>query len=121
MKKITCEFCGKDVAKNKKGLSIHRRHNKECNEKWLESEKIKEDKKTKITCKIFGKSLRYISNTHLENHNINQQEYKEKYPNSPIFSDGLLDIQKNNREATISEKYTIDEIKYLQEIGRAHV
>lgn len=113
-KKIKCEFCEKYVAINKKGLSIHRRSSKDCYNKWIEIENEKESTRSKVECEICGTLLRNISNTHLKKHNLTQQEYKEKFPDSPLFAEGLLEIQKNNREKTIGERYTPDEIKYLK-------
>jgi len=43
-------------------------------------------------------------------HNITQEDYKNLYPDSKIFADGLLDIQKEYREKVIAEKYTPEEI-----------
>jgi hypothetical protein len=37
------------------------------------------DKEDYITCKICGKKLKYLTNTHLKKHNITILEYKEKY------------------------------------------
>lgn len=113
-KKLKCEYCGKYVANDKKGLATHRRFSKECLNKWLEEEKIKDSKRTKVKCEICKCELRNISNTHLKKHNVTQAEYKEKFPDSPIFSEGLLITQRENREKTISEKYTDEEIKFLK-------
>ena len=104
-----CKYCG-TICKDLKGLATHRRYNKECYILWEKEQNTINDSKTYVYCEICGAKLRNISNTHLKKHNITQQEYKKLYPNSPIFAEGLLDLQKNNREDTITERYTNNNI-----------
>jgi hypothetical protein len=42
------------------------------------------------------------------------KEYKNKFADSPLFSKELLKIQSDKRDATIHERYTDEEIKYLK-------
>lgn len=111
---MKCEYCDKEGFKNNKGLSVHRRYNRECYNKWLEKEKEKENKRTKVKCLLCGKKLRNISNTHLKKHNITQKQYKILFPEASLFSEGLLEEQKQKRENTIQQRYTKEEIKYLK-------
>ena len=53
---MKCKYCGKDGIQTVKGLSIHRRHSKDCYEKWRIEEETKDAKRTKVICKICGKS-----------------------------------------------------------------
>lgn len=113
-KTLMCEFCGKYVANDLKGLATHRRYNKECENKWVRKKDEEKSKLTFVTCEICGDKLRNISNTHLKKHNITQQEYIVMFSNSPIFADGLLETQKERREKTILERYSKEEIyEYL--------
>ena len=66
-----------------------------------------------LKCKICGKFLRHINNTHLKIHGLTISEYQDGY-GSEIFTQDLLEEQKENREKTISEKYTKEEIKFLK-------
>lgn len=102
---LTCKYCGRTGFFNIKSLSIHRRFSKSCLEKWKKEQEEIDNSKSKVKCAICGEYLRNISNTHLKKHNMTQQEYKCQFPDSPIFSDGLLDLQKEKREATIVERY----------------
>lgn len=104
-----CKFCGK-ICNGARGLASHVRMNDQCRELWEEEKKKIENNKTYVYCKICGKKLRNISNTHLKIHNITQQEYKNMFPDEPLFADGLLELQKKNRENTILEKYTKNNI-----------
>lgn len=72
-----------------------------------------------VTCKICGKSYKYITNTHLKKHNITQLEYKIKYENnliSPQTRDKLINnynqYLKNSPNIKVSsiEKIIIDNI-----------
>ena len=102
---VECIYCGK-MCKDAKGLASHRRYSKNCYDKWKAEQDEIANSKTYVYCRICGEKLRNISNTHLQKHNITQQEYKEMYPDAPIFSEGLLDIQRQNRESTIAERYS---------------
>lgn len=101
----SCKYCGRTGFNGKKGLATHRRHSNNCLLKWEQQQNKIEQSKTKVRCQICGKYLRNISNTHLKLHNITQQEYKKTFPNSHIFSDGLLEEQKQKREKKIIERY----------------
>ena len=102
-----CPYCGKEC-KDKHGVATHIRtaKDKSCYTKWQED--VKNAKKeydkthTFVKCMICGKKLRNISNTHLKLHGITQQQYKEQFPNAPLFAEGLLEEQRDKREATIS-------------------
>lgn len=106
-----CEYCGKEC-KDKKGVATHIRFVKECQEKWLkdqEQKRIEYDKThTFVYCKVCGAKLRNISNTHLKKHNMTMQDYKRKFPDEPLFAEGLLKEQNEKREATL-DKYHTDE------------
>lgn len=107
---MKCKYCGEDGFKNKKGLSVHRRYNRYCFNLWKkEQDEIKENT-TLVKCEICGKKMRNISNTHLKKHGITQQQYKNMFPDSNIFAEGLLDIQKENRESTLKERYFDNDI-----------
>lgn len=109
---MDCKYCGKKGFTTSKGLSIHRRHSKECYLKWKQEKDFEDANKTNVKCEVCGKYLRNISNTHLRKHNMTQQDYKRMYPDAHIFSDGLLDMQKANRESTIFERYGKDKTIY---------
>jgi hypothetical protein len=118
---MQCKYCNRDGFNGTKGLASHRKLNKDCYYKWLEEKKNQPiDTRPKVECQICKQKLRNISNTHLKKHNITQQEYKQQYPNSPIFSDGLLEDQKDKRIKTIINKYSKEEIKYLKGIKSAN-
>ena len=105
---MECKYCGKTGFINEKGLATHRRFSKECYEQWKKEQELLDSQKTKVRCEICGECLRNISNTHLKKHGITQKEYKQQFPNSPIFSEGLLETQKEKREASIIERYGED-------------
>ena len=109
---MECKYCGKDGFASVKSLSIHRRFSKKCYEQWKKEQDEIDNAKTKVKCEICGEYLRNISNTHLKKHGITQQEYKKQFPEAPIFSDGLLNIQKEKRESTIYERYGNDKSIY---------
>lgn len=111
---MICKYCDREDFENNKGLSVHRRHNRKCYNKWLIEKQEEENKKTKVQCLLCGIQFRNISNTHLKKHSITQKQYKTLFPNALLFSDGLLDDQKQKREDTIKKKYTKTEIKYLK-------
>lgn len=67
----------------------------------------------KIICKICGRSFKFLNNTHLDMHGFTIEEYKNKY-GGEVFSEELLKIQKDNREKTIKERYTSEQIRYLK-------
>lgn len=102
---LTCKYCGRTGFFNVRSLSIHRHFSKSCSEAWKREQEEIDNSKSKVKCEVCGEYLRNISNTHLKKHNMTQQEYKCQFPDSPIFSDGLLDLQKEKREATIVERY----------------
>lgn len=116
-----CKYCGKAGFENNHSLSAHRQYNLICFDKWKKDQEIEELNKcqSRIPCEICGKLLKNISNTHLRSHNLTMKQYKEKYPNSNLFSKELLKIQLDKREKTIHTKYTPDEIKYFKGI-KAH-
>lgn len=109
---LTCKYCGKTGFFNTKGLATHRRFSKPCLEAWKKEQEEIDNSKSKVKCEICGEYLRNISNTHLKKHGMTQQEYKQQFPEAPIFSDGLLDLQKEKREATIFERYGNDTTIY---------
>ena len=111
---MICKYCDRKDFKNDKGLATHRRHNKKCYNKWLTEKQEEESKKTKVQCLLCGKQLRNISNTHLKKHSITQKQYKILFPSALLFSEGLLNEQKQKRKDTIKKKYTEEEIKYLK-------
>ena len=111
---MICKYCDRKDFKNDKGLATHRRHNKKCYNKWLTEKQEEESKKTKVQCLLCGQRLRNISNTHLKKHSITQKQYKILFPSALLFSEGLLNEQKQKREDTIKKKYTKKEIKYLK-------
>ena len=43
----------------------------------------------KVKCMICGEELNFINNLHLKTHNITVKEYREKFPNAPLLSEGL--------------------------------
>lgn len=106
-----CKYCGKEC-KDKKGVATHIRFVKDCHEKWLADEQLKQEKYDKthtfVYCKICGAKLRNISNTHLKKHNMTMQDYKKQFPDEPLFAEGLLEEQTEKREATL-DKYHTDE------------
>lgn len=103
-----CKYCGKDGFNGFKGLATHRKHSEKCLNSWKKEQEEKDKQTTKVKCEICGEFLRNISNTHLKKHNITQSEYKKRFPKSKIFSDGLLDIQKERREKKIFERFGND-------------
>lgn len=108
----TCENCG-NIFKNKRGIASHYRHKIECREFY--TNKRKEELLNRgphIICKVCGKSFRSITNTHLKSHNMTQNQYSNFY--GSIFADGLLDIQKQNREKTLATRYSKSELKFLR-------
>jgi len=98
---IKCIYCLKEF-EHSSDISRHYKSSKECYDKFKKDKKILESR-PHVICAICGKRLRNISNTHMQLHNMTQQEYKEKYPNRPIFSNGLIDLQAENRNKTIYE------------------
>jgi len=112
-----CDWTTKDL-ENKSGayinhikkehkLSIeeHLKNNPE-DEKYFNTYKKRTEKQRKeleskeegvffIICKICGKKLKRMTDTHLKKHNISMLEYKMEYPNEPTFSKNSLEIQKN--------------------------
>jgi len=110
---MECKYCGRDGFEGTKGLATHRRYNKSCFEKWALERKEEDNKRTKVECRLCGQLLRNISNTHLKKHSITQQQYKILFPDSPLFSEGLLKYQRDKREKTICEKYTKEERKFF--------
>jgi len=109
-----CETC-KRKFKNKKSLSIHRRHSEKCRIEWERKENIKKENHLNngyIICGICSEKFKTITNTHLTSHGFSMQEYKEKY--GKLFADDVLKIQKKNRKKAIEEKYSNEEIKYLR-------
>jgi len=110
---MKCKYCNREGFVDNKGLATHRRYNKICYNKWIKEKEEIDSKRTKVKCLLCGKMLRNISNTHLKKHSITQQQYKKLFPNAPLFSEGLLDEQKQKREKTIKQRYTKEQIKYL--------
>lgn len=108
-----CRFCNREFTSNTSRGS-HYKKDEPCSSKYYDEKAIDNKSKTKVICKICGKELRNISNTHLKKHSITQQEYKKLYPNDNIFADGLLKLQRDKREATLHERYTDDELRYLK-------
>lgn len=54
----------------------------------LENEKLYENKDNYVICPICGKKAQKITDAHLRNiHGISIDEFKQKYPNSPILSE----------------------------------
>ena len=47
-----------------------------------------------------------VNDSSPDNSQLIIDRYKEMYPDAPIFSEGLLDIQRQNRELTIAERYS---------------
>lgn len=96
-------------------------HRKQCRECYNKLKRDKRDKKRNenfikgnlLECKICGKFLRHINNTHLKRHGLTITEYKEKF-GPEIFTQDLLKEQNLNREKTIGERYTEEEIKFLK-------
>ena len=103
---MECLYCNRKGFKNIKGLSVHRRYNKKCYNKWFQEKQEEDNKKTKVECLLCGKNLRNISNTHLKTHSITQKQYKILFPNALLFSEGLLEEQNQKREKTIQKRYT---------------
>ena len=106
-----CEYCQREF-KTKKGLSTHYRHNKSCQIQFYVDRDKQQEKLNKlktIECKICGKKLRYLSNTHLKTHNLTIKQYKELYPNEKIFTDDLLQEQTKKRMETLNELYPNNE------------
>ncbi len=54
-------------------------------------------KNNHVICKICGKKLKIINNTHLSNHNLSVEEYKLKYPLEKLVS---VDVSKKLSETT---------------------
>lgn len=107
---MKCKYCGKDNIKNQKGLATHRRYSKKCFDLWSKEQAQKNESYFKnnnfVECKVCGRMLRNISNTHLKScHGITQQEYKTMFPDAPIFAEDLLITQKENRQATLTKRY----------------
>jgi hypothetical protein len=113
---MICKYCGKRGFKNKKGLATHRdfQSSKKCYKKWRSEQNKIWRSKPKVKCEICGKFLRNISNTHLKTHNITQNNYKKIFPNKKLFANGLLELQNERRETTISKRYTPEEINRLK-------
>ena len=110
----TCKYCGKEF-KNKKGVSVHRRYNEDCYQKWEKEQKEIEKKrldKGYVICEICGRKMKTITNTHLKKHDITMNEYIYKY--GEVFSNDVLLEQRKNREKTLHERYTEEELKYLR-------
>lgn len=110
MEKIKCETCQRDFD-NIKGRSVHYRFNKKCYDEYIKRKEEIENTstKTKIECKLCHKKMRYISNTHLKNHNITQKQYKEMFPGEKLFAEDLLEEQLKNRISTINRLYPNNE------------
>ena len=49
-----------------------------------------------VICRICGKKMRVITNTHLKKHNTNCHDYKLKYPNDNLSSKKNIDIFRKN-------------------------
>ena len=110
-----CKYCGVKLGQSS-DVSRHYNNNPECYNKWKKDKEDEYNNKTWVKCEICGDLLRNISNTHCKKHNITQQQYKEKFPLADIFADGLLNIQKENREKSTKEKYTAEEIKKFRSV-----
>jgi hypothetical protein len=107
-----CDWTTTDI-NNKSGA--YEKHLKEIHNKTIE-EYLKDNKKDEkyfknyediskmglVQCKICGKKMKIINNTHLKKHNTNVTEYKLKYGDDDIVSKGTKDklsiISKNTNK-----------------------
>jgi hypothetical protein len=66
-----------------------------------EREILFNDKKNYVVCRLCGKKLKSISNTHLKNkHNMTTFEYKLKFPNDKIVSETISQIFSEHSRLT---------------------
>jgi DNA-binding transcriptional regulator YhcF (GntR family) len=83
------------------------------------------DKKNYVVCKLCGKKLKSISNTHLINkHNITTFDYKLKFPNEKIVSETVSDkfskqtkITNSNMKPSWSSKSEIEVKDFIVSLG----
>jgi hypothetical protein len=109
---LHCDICGRDF-KKRKGYTTHLRWHRECRIAWEKQRDAALLLRPRIKCQICGEEFGNISNTHLLNkHQITMADYKHRY--GTLFPDTLLSEQNDRREATISKRYTKEEIKYLR-------
>jgi hypothetical protein len=93
--------------------------------KKTELTKFLSKNKNHVICKICGKKMKSISNTHLKNkHNITTLEYKLKYPNEKIvstsISEGLSNLAKTtniNMTPTWTSKGEIEIKEFIESLG----
>lgn len=50
-----------------------------------------------VECKICGKKLNWIQNTHLAKHGITREDYKRMFPGAPLKSEKMTKILKETR------------------------
>lgn len=66
-----------------------------------------------VTCKICGKQLKTITNTHLKRHDLTMDEYQQQY-DAKVFTDDVIQQQLDHRTETIKTRYTPEEIYTLR-------
>lgn len=93
--------------------------------KKTELSKFLSNNKNYVTCKICGKKMKSISNTHLKNkHNITILEYKLNYPNEKIVStliseqlSNLMKVTNTNMTPTWTSKGEIEIKEFIESLG----
>ena len=67
----------------------------------------------RVDCAICGEKFKQIRNNHLKKHGITLEEYKKKYPNSPVVTESRKNKYKSfkhpNKGKTYEEIYGIEE------------
>lgn len=115
--------------KNKSGINEHSK--KEVCEmsmqQTLDSNIIKE--RAKIKCEICDKEFERITSTHLKKHDITPSEYKEKFPDALLVSEGLrekMSEAQSGKPSPMKGKYHTEESKQKMskprsENGKQHI
>jgi hypothetical protein len=93
--------------------------------KKTELSKFLSKTKNYVICKICGKKMKSISNTHLKNkHNITILEYKLKYPNEKIVStlmseqlSNLMKVTNTNMSPIWTSKGEIEIKEFIESLG----
>jgi len=47
-----------------------------------------------VNCYLCGKSFKVITPSHLKSHGVTLQEYRERFPDAPIYSDARYRLQR---------------------------
>ena len=117
---MQCDYCGR-AFDSRKAVATHRRFRPECAVAWANDQnQLREQQLScgQVVCAICGERLKTITNTHLSRHGLTMAEYKNRY-REELFSQDVLDVQRDRREETLKTKYTEEERRKLHASGIA--